>query len=854
MHKIGSGMYVSGPAPDRGKERRQLSSGSVATPPYTGGDVSRSGELGRMFDIGGAAVSPASSRRSSGPLPRPLLPSPASGPLSQLSHSGLLVGPSPPPTTQSPAGSWRKSSRRRAAAGHEEAAAAPVVARGRARLGVSVACYVVVSVAATAGVGAGAFFLVAWHRWEVLAAAGGAVAAVAAAFAWNVHRREAEAERFFRRLPDTVFDQSDMPIGELVKITGQVTCGHQPLRARFHDAARCVFTSVQLYECHGRCLWWQKRQSEAQTANFYISDRNTGRRFYVRAGEGAKITWMIKPKTISFDGERKGASRNLKSWMASNDLSCDGIVRVKEGFIREGDTASVIGVLKKHHAYDIVDAPSGVVTTGCQFTRCMFPVHVEGLILVGDEDPDDEQITYDHYPLGAHFHDTTRCIFMSLYKHHGKYFWWQQRHSEIGSGMYVSGPAPDRGKERRQLSSGSVATPPYTGGDVSRSGELGRMFDIGGAAVSPASSRRSSGPLPRPLLPSPASGPLSQLSHSGLLVGPSPPPTTQSPAGSWRKSSRRRAAAGHEEAAAAPVVARGRARLGVSVACYVVVSVAATAGVGAGAFFLVAWHRWEVLAAAGGAVAAVAAAFAWTCTGARPRRRGSSGGCPTRDMPIGELVKITGQVTCGHQPLRARFHDAARCVFTSVQLYECHGRCLWWQKRQSEAQTANFYISDRNTGRRFYVRAGEGAKITWMIKPKTISFDGERKGASRNLKSWMASNDLSCDGIVRVKEGFIREGDTASVIGVLKKHHAYDIVDAPSGVVTTGCQFTRCMFPVHVEGLILVGDEDPDDECWKHLVFLFHGAHRPAAGVEWPGRREASGEGGRRLVASGEGG
>lgn len=61
---------------------------------------------------------------------------------------------------------------------------------------------------------------------------------------------------------------------------------------------------------------------------------------------------------------------------------------------------------------------------------------------------------------------------------------------------------------------------------------------------------------------------------------------------------------------------------------------------------------------------------------------------------------------------------------------------------------------------------------------------------------------------------FIREGDTASVIGVLKKHHAYDIVDAPSGVVTTGCQFTRCMFPVHVEGLILVGDEDPDDEVY----------------------------------------
>lgn len=66
-------------------------------------------------------------------------------------------------------------------------------------------------------------------------------------------------------------------------------------------------------------------------ANFYISDRNSGKRFYVRAGEGAKIASMIKQKTISFDGDRKGASRNLKSWLENNDLSCDGVVRLKEG-------------------------------------------------------------------------------------------------------------------------------------------------------------------------------------------------------------------------------------------------------------------------------------------------------------------------------------------------------------------------------------------------------------------------------------------------------------------------------------------------------------------------------------------
>ncbi|VAI78277.1 unnamed protein product [Triticum turgidum subsp. durum] len=405
MHQIGSGMYVSGRAPDR-KRERQLSSGSVATPPYTGGDLSRSGELGRMFDVASSswqsqAPSPASSsRRSSGHLPLPPRPAPspsASGPLSQLSHSGLLVGPSPPAApSPSPArgGSWRKASRRRAAAMEE---AAPVVARGSTKLAVPFACYVLVLVAAAAGVGAGLFFLVAWRRWEALAAAGGAVAAAAAVLAWNFLRCAAEAERFFRLSPDTVFEQGDMPIGELVKITGQVTCGRVPVGACFHDAARCVFTSVRMYGRRGWawaccCSRWQLRHSEARSTNFYISDRNTGRRFYVRAGEGAKITWMINRKTTSFDGgdgKGKGASRSLKSWAASTGVSCDGAVRVEEGFIREGDTASVIGVLKRHHAFDVVDAPDGVVATGCQPARCMFPVLVEGLVLIGSDDPDE---------------------------------------------------------------------------------------------------------------------------------------------------------------------------------------------------------------------------------------------------------------------------------------------------------------------------------------------------------------------------------------------------------------------------------------------------------------------------------
>jgi hypothetical protein len=118
-HQLPSGLFVSGPQPETPARERRLSSGGPV--PYTGGDVAKSGELGRMFDIpantgtgiGGGVSSPrvssrSSSRAPSGPLQRPS-PSTHSGPLSQLQYSGLLVGPSP---SRSPSTSSLGSARR----------------------------------------------------------------------------------------------------------------------------------------------------------------------------------------------------------------------------------------------------------------------------------------------------------------------------------------------------------------------------------------------------------------------------------------------------------------------------------------------------------------------------------------------------------------------------------------------------------------------------------------------------------------------------------------------------------------------------------------------------------------------
>lgn len=60
-HKLSSGLYVSG-RPEQPKERTPTMS-SVAMP-YTGGDIKKSGELGKMFDI---PVDGSKSRKS-GPI------------------------------------------------------------------------------------------------------------------------------------------------------------------------------------------------------------------------------------------------------------------------------------------------------------------------------------------------------------------------------------------------------------------------------------------------------------------------------------------------------------------------------------------------------------------------------------------------------------------------------------------------------------------------------------------------------------------------------------------------------------------------------------------------------------------
>ncbi|KAG6490454.1 hypothetical protein ZIOFF_051751 [Zingiber officinale] len=405
-HQLSSGMIVSGP-PEPPKERAP-SVGSTAVP-YTGGDVLKSGELGKMLHIpaaGDPGVGPSRLvykshswtfvHSSSGSCPVPTRKT--SGPLAQIPPTGLITSrparSSGGDTDQSPGSARGKKTEDGyggAVTAVEEAAFAFGLSRGwRWAL---VAVFV-------AGFAAGALVLVAVGRLVILIGVAAVAAPVAVAAVWNWARGREEVERFWRFYPNTSIDTRNLQIGKLVKITGHVTCGSIPLESSYQNIPRCIYASTELDEYRGwsgfattalKCSTWKLKYAERHVADFYISDPDSGTRFLVRAGNGARVTTFVKPTTIiEMNKENKDLSPDFISWLTKRNLpSDDRIMHLKEGYIKEGNTASIIGILWKHENLIIIDPPPDVVSTGCLWRRFFFPLSVEGLILIGDAHPDE---------------------------------------------------------------------------------------------------------------------------------------------------------------------------------------------------------------------------------------------------------------------------------------------------------------------------------------------------------------------------------------------------------------------------------------------------------------------------------
>ncbi|XP_059663073.1 uncharacterized membrane protein At1g16860 isoform X1 [Cornus florida] len=412
-HQLSNGLYVSG-RPEQFKERQPTIASRAV--PYTGGDVKRSGELGKMFDIavdqnpasggppplkpsrtssssqhssGSVRSGPIATKTSnSGPISRK-----SSGPMVPLQPTGLI--------TSGPLGSsvGRRSGQLEPSASMTKAvygtAVTSLTEEVRSGFRLSKAVMWVVLVVVVMGLVVGAFLMVAVKKAVILVAVVAVLAPVVVVVLWNCAWKKRGLLGFLRRYPDA--ELRGAIDGQFVKVTGVVTCGSIPLESSFQRVPRCVYVSTELYEYRGwggksatpkhRFFSWGCRHTEKNVADFYISDFQSGLRALVKAGYGAKVAPFVKPTTVvDITKENRELSPGFLRWLADRSLSSDDrVMRLKEGYIKEGSTVSVMGVVRRHDNVLMIVPSAEPVSTGCQWSRCLLPTYIEGLVLTCDE-------------------------------------------------------------------------------------------------------------------------------------------------------------------------------------------------------------------------------------------------------------------------------------------------------------------------------------------------------------------------------------------------------------------------------------------------------------------------------------
>ncbi|XP_044497169.1 uncharacterized membrane protein At1g16860-like isoform X1 [Mangifera indica] len=477
-HQLSNGLYVSG-RPEQPKERTPTMS-SVAMP-YTGGDIKKSGELGKMFDI---PVDGSKSRKS-GPINSapsrtgsfggaashsgPLMPNASSragftsGPVSsggmsastslKKSNSGPLnkhgepvkkssgpqsggvtpsgrqnSGPLPPVLpatgliTSGPISSGPLNS-----SGAPRKVSGPLDSMGSMKIPSSVAHNQAVTVLSqdedfsfkrnfpkpimwslillfVMGFIAGGFILGAVHNAILLIVVVVLFCAVAALFGWNSWWGRNAIIGYIARYPDAKLRNAKN--GQFVKISGLqrvhcdceniypvVTCGNVPLESSFQKVPRCIYTSTSLYEYRGwdskaanptHCRFtWGLRSLERRAVDFYISDFQSGLRALVKTGYGARVTPYVDDSfVIDVNPAKEELSPEFIGWLAERNLSSeDRVMQLKEGYIKEGSTVSVMGVVQRNDNVLMIVPPPEPVSTGCQWAKCIVPANLDGIVL-----------------------------------------------------------------------------------------------------------------------------------------------------------------------------------------------------------------------------------------------------------------------------------------------------------------------------------------------------------------------------------------------------------------------------------------------------------------------------------------
>ncbi|EXB83848.1 hypothetical protein L484_023455 [Morus notabilis] len=196
---------------------------------------------------------------------------------------------------------------------------------------------------------------------------------------WNTRNSTAKAAILFflRSLPHS--DLRHAPEGRLVKITGFASCGSVSLESSYEKAARCIYSSTLLYEYGGLDLKPVKRFS----TDFYITDKKSGLRATVKAGSGCRvIPLVVESQLVNTTRQCRILSPPLRKWLRERNLSDEPrLLRLEEGYVQEGSTVTVVGIVRRNNETTTIVQPPEVLSTGCLWQKLLLPVDIDGLIL-----------------------------------------------------------------------------------------------------------------------------------------------------------------------------------------------------------------------------------------------------------------------------------------------------------------------------------------------------------------------------------------------------------------------------------------------------------------------------------------
>ncbi|XP_020237773.1 uncharacterized membrane protein At1g16860 isoform X2 [Cajanus cajan] len=411
-HQLSNGLYVSG-RPEQPKERTPTMTSTAM--PYTGGDIKKSGELGKMFDI---PVDGSKSRKSG-----PILGAPSR--TGSFGGAGSHSGPIQPNaaaravyTTSGPMSSGSASLKKsnsgplnkhgepvKKSSGPQSGGVTPV---GRQNSGPLAPVLPTTGLITSGPISSGPLNssgaprkvsgpLEATGSMKLQGSAAvhnqavTVLSQVAASFTWNTYWGRRAIMGFVARYPDSELRTAKN--GQFVKVSGVVTCGNVPLESSFQKVPRCVYTSTSLYEYRGwdsnaanpthRRFTWGLRLLERRLVDFYISDFQSGLRALVKTGHGARVTPYVDDSVlINVNANKEELSPEFIRWLGERNLSSDNrIMRLQEGYIKEGSTVSVMGVVQRNENVLMIVPPPDPITTGCQWTKCIFPASLEGIVL-----------------------------------------------------------------------------------------------------------------------------------------------------------------------------------------------------------------------------------------------------------------------------------------------------------------------------------------------------------------------------------------------------------------------------------------------------------------------------------------